>query len=413
MTAKCSRIFSAFCGLVLSIVSGIDADERPKRLAVEPNAILRLDDPLTITVDGVEPGNSVLLEVFDDCLDTPADCPRIFHRTSAEADEGVVKDVLLYKELVDAGAASPEGRRLWLRVSLPGSDRYRQAMFGYGVSECSLFDVIFDAFTLGECNPRLLQVLRDHRQPSELVDNLFEVRALGLDPGDEPVPVPGTRGAGGVAWLDGETLLVTAAGLGADATLAAGLYRVPVDGSAEPKRLWAPGAGEAPPTAPTALPAGRIAFVVQAHGPQKADDPDPVAWLVVLGGQAEEARIPLSHRMHQILAVDPGGTRLLMLSLGVGDNHPTLVSVDLATETVVPVGFSNALYEAAMRGPDGRLALVAFENTFGGRGWEIVLTCEGHLVRPLVKRNRVNDLAPSWRPSGVGLAYLAQVGMVQ
>ena len=66
-----------------------------------------------------------------------------------------------------------------------------------------------------------------------------------------------------------------------------------------------------------------------------------------------------------------------------------------------------------MREPGGERSVVAFENAFAGRGWQLVLAEGEALTRDLVKRDSRHDLAPSWRPRGGELAYLAQVGVVR
>ena len=77
------------------------------------------------------------------------------------------------------------------------------------------------------------------------------------------------------------------------------------------------------------------------------------------------------------------------------------------------VGFTNALYQSVMREPGGERSVVAFENAFADRGWQVVLAEGEKLTRDLVKRDGQHDLAPSWRPRGGELAYLAQVGTVR
>lgn len=82
------------CGCLCALVPPSLADDaaRPARLAVEPNAILRLEDPLTIEVEGVKKGERVRLEVYDDCLAKKRECPRLYERDSEPANkQGVVR----------------------------------------------------------------------------------------------------------------------------------------------------------------------------------------------------------------------------------------------------------------------------------------------------------------------------------
>ena len=412
MTVDARPIFSLVAFLALVGTLAATPGKRPSRLVVEPNAIVDLDGPLTIEVEGVSAGETVKLEVFEDCL-ADTHCPAVFTRPSEPAGRnGVVNDRLYRAQLVAGGVASPEGRRLWLRVSFPDSQRYRQAMFGFGVSECNLFDTFFDAFRLGECDPGLLQVLlRPHRQPSDLADQIFEVRRISTGESTaEMVSVAGTQGASGVAWWDAKTLLVTAVDTEGEGNLSAGLYSVRLGDEAKPERLWAPKADGQPPAAPFALSPERVAFVVQAPGPQGLDDPEMLARLVVWErGSGEVAGVDLPYKVHQILRADAEGSKLLALSLGKADNRPTLLEVDLESGETTVFGFSNALYEAALREPAGERSVVAFENAFGLNGWEMVLTRDGVLERVLVKRDGKDDLAPAWNPQGGEVAFLSQV----
>ncbi len=394
---------------------------RPSRLAIEPNAILRGGRPLEIEVEGIAEDGRARIWVVRDCdqdgrPDDGPDCPRVPEQESEPADRrGVVRHRLDFRRL---DAELPEGVSLWLRAARPGSEQFRQAMFGFVDDECSLFGTLAAVFLGGDCDPGLVQVLRQHREPSDLANAVFEVSRL--DAGDssaEPLAVAGTRGASGVAWLDSRTLLVTAAGVADEDSLEVGLYRLPLASGAEPEWLWSPVEGASDgAVAPLALAGGRVAFVRQGSGPQRAGAGLDVAWLTVLrlDGRAVEHRVALPYKVHQLLAASRDGASVLALSLGVADNQPVLLNVSLE-DGVEPevVGFANALYQSAMREPGGERAVVAFENTFASQGWQLVLAEGSRLTRDLVKRDGHHDLAPAWRPSGGEIAYLAQVGTVE
>lgn len=407
-------------------IASPDPHRLPQRLALKPTAIERLDQPLEITVEGVAAKETLELQVLRDCdrdgqpgIEEEGECRSpLYTGTSAPAGKNAkLEDRLDFEQLAREGRVFPPGTVLWLRVRYPGSDKYLQRFFGFLEAPCTLFATVVDTFFPGRCGLTLPQVLREHRAPSSLADLLFEVRrvAVGAAPG-EPATVPGTRGANGVAWIDGETLLVTAAGAPGTPELAPGLYRVGLDGK-PPERLWAP-TGDSRPAAPLALGRERHAFVLQIPGPRPSDSsPEMAPRLVVWERGHIEREVPLPLQVHQLLARDAAGQTLLALSLGEGDNRPALLTIDLRQGAVEEVGFDNALYLAALREPGGHRAVVAFENARQG-GWELALaepdgegteTETKGKATELVARDSFNDLAPAWKPAGGEVAYLAEV----
>ncbi|MCP4661509.1 MAG: hypothetical protein GY856_39410 [bacterium] len=424
MTVDMRRVAAVFLVLVCANAQAEKDPGRPTRLAIEPNAILRDDQPLEIRIEGIPKDVRARIWVVRDCdqddrPDDDPECPRVYDCESEPADgNGLAVHRLDFTEIEKSKPIFPRGEMLWLRAAHPDSQRFRQAMFGFVKDECSLFKTASDVFLRGPCKPGLKQVLRRHRQPSGLANAVFEVRRLVVDdPAAEPLPVPGTRGSSGVAWLDGETLLVTAAGVADEGSLAAGLYLVPLKPNAQPERLWSPGDGGPGAVAPLALGHGRAAFVRQAPGPQRIGAESEVAWLTVLRikGREIEHRVPLPYKVHQLVAASSKGKAVLALSLGVADNQPMFFVVNLAEEGSEPevLGFSTALYQSLMREPGGERSVVAFENAFAGQGWQLVVAEGTRLTRDLVKREGRHDLAPAWRPQGGELAYLAQVGAVR
>lgn len=418
MTVDAKYLTVVALGLLVASSVAEDDPGRPVRLAIEPNAILRSGRPLEVQIEGVPRGRPARIWVVEDCdgdgrPDDGVDCPRLYEVESEPADRrGVVEHRLDFTEL---NTEFPKGVTLWLRASRPDSPRFRQAMFGFVEDECSIFRTVTDVFARGRCRPGLAQVLRRHRQPTDLVNTLFEVRRITVDgPPAEPVPVGRTRGASGVAWLEAGTLLVTSTGSAEEDSLAPGLYRVPLAEGAVPERLWSPSDGEPGAVAPFHLPCGRVAFVSQKPGAQRLGADEEPARLLVLrlktGIIARE--IPLPYKVHQLVAADAEGLSVLALSLGVADNRPLFMKVDVDDERAEPevLGFSGALYQSLMREPGGERSSVAFENAFADHGWQIVLADGPELVRDLVKRDGRHDLAPAWRPQGGELAYLAQVG---
>ncbi len=419
MTVHKRHLAAALFALVWLSAQAQEDPGRPKRLAIDPNAILRGDRPLEIEVEGIPKKERARIWVVRDCdkdgrPDDGPECPRVYEGESEVADhQGMARHRL---DFVELDVRFPRGESLWLRASRPDSERFRQAMFGFVEEECSVFQTVVHAFLSGDCDPGLAQVLRKHREPSDLASAIFEARRLAVDdPAADPVAVPGTRGVSGVAWLDRETLLVTAAGAADEDSLVPGLYRMPLAPNRAPRCLWHPEPGAPGAVAPLALPDARVAFVRQAPGPQRSGAEEAVAWLTILRleGRRIEREVALPYKVHQLVAVNAEGTSVLALSLGVADNQPVFVMVNLEDEEAEVVGFSNALYQSLMREPGGERSVVAFENTFADQGWQLVLAEGRKLIRDLVKREGHHDLAPSWRPRGGELAYLAQVGAVE
>ena len=396
----------------------------PSRLIIDPNGILRPSDPLLIKVEGVPYGTRLRLRVLQDCnsdgrpeTSTQGKCVNpLLERWSAEAGSGnFIEDRLDPARLAAAGHPLPRGRALWLRVGDADAGGLLPARFAIEADPCSFFATAVETFLGGDCGLELPQVLRQHRGSAGMQDALFEVRALAVGEGTEdPKRVPGTRGASGVAWIDRQTILFTAGRGSGEGALEAGLYRVALK-QGPPEQLWSTGEDRIA-VAPFLLGKDRYAFVEQAPGPQRPGEPADVASLLVLAKGEIEQRIPLPYKIHQLLATDAEGTALLALSLGVADNHPTLLTIALKNSSTGPrhppvevIGFDGVVYAAALREPKGKRSVVAFENTLLPHGWQLMWFDAQGRKRDLVKRPRGHDLLPTWRPSGGHVAYLAEV----
>jgi hypothetical protein len=271
------------------------------------------------------------------------------------------------------------------------------------MDRCTLWLSLLATFQRSPCRLGLAQALLRHRGGAAWKNDLYEVRRVDLSADPlRPVSVPGTRGATGLAWLDGGTLLVTVA----PAAGPSRLLRVPVSGG-EAKVLWEIPAGDVRlATAPLALPAGRVAFVRQSPGAASA------VLSVWENGSVDPARdVELPGGIHQLAAVDPTGREILALTLGTEDNRPAFLRVDLAARTVESLGFHPALYQALFSSPGGSgVSIIAFEDNSGQTGWDLALVdASGRLVRDVQARPE-NDLLPAWQPgAGGALAFLAEV----
>ena len=396
-------------GLLLGALPALA--DGPSRLVIDPNAIVAPDEPIEVVIEGVTTGTTVRLWVLGDCdadgqPDQSTACPALFGRESAKSRKGVIRDRLG----LDALKKLPRNEALWLRAATSPEASGEKAMFTISGDGCGFFASVANLLD-GPCRPAaLLQLLRRHRQPSDLQDAIFEVRLLELG-GEEPstAPIPHTQGASGAAWARGGSAMVVTFADPDRGEQAPGVYFVGLGGETEPEPIWTPTTEECQAHAPRALDAKRVAVVCQAPGPQTQNEAADVARLVVLEEGEVAQSIPLPFKVHQLLASSEDGQALLALSLGIGDNQPVFLAIDLEASRAEIVGFSNAFYQSAMREPGGGPSLVAFENTYGGYGWQLAMADGEDFLDDVVKRTEAHDLAPAWHPEGGKALYLAQV----
>lgn len=385
----------------------------PAGLEVEPNAIQDPAKPMAIRVTGIPDGESAQLQVLQDCngddrpdLQGTAGCTSPLHQwDSPLAAKGKgVSDRLDFQALRLKGIEFPENHSLWLRASRKGSSQALYALFGLVKDPCQLWRSLLDTFKSGPCRlGRLSQALLQHRGATSLKkSDRFEVRRLDL--GKEPfrpIAVPGTQGATGVAWVFNDpTLLVTVA----PAAGPSRLLRVPLSGR-NAEILWEVPSGETRvATAPLALPGDRAAFVRQEQGASSA------VLSVWEKGQVDPARdLELPGSIHQLVAADSEGKEILALTLGAGESQPAFLRIDLVARSVVNVGFDPALYRAIFSSPKGNNAIVAFVDNSGQNGWDLALVDGAGKLLKDVQTRPEDDLLPAWKPSGGGLAFLAEV----
>jgi hypothetical protein len=387
----------------------------PAWVEVDPNAIENADQPMQINVGGIPQGQTVTLQILQDCngdhrpdLQGQGDCKSpLYARDSSKADSrNRIEDYLDFTALEKSGTPLPRNRALWLRASRPGSRQGVLSLFGLVDDPCTLWRSTLEVFHLGACSKSAVaQALRRHRGPLGFEEKTFEVRRLDPAGDAPPVSVAGTRGATGVAWLSSQTLVVTATEAGSK------LLRVPLQG--EPTVLWKdPAPDGLSAAAPLALPGGKIAFVRQRPPGQELADGRPGAILSLwAGGKVDPAHdVVLPFRIQQLLTSSPDGHQILALSLGIGENLPSFLQIDLAERTVQNLGYSNALYQVAFRSPKAGVSVVSFEDVSTDQGWDLVLADgKGHLMKDLQAREKKDDILPAWQPDGKSLAYLAEV----
>lgn len=386
----------------------------PAWVEVDPNAIQEADQPMQIDVGGIPQGQTVTLQILQDCngdhrpdLRGQGDCKSpLYERDSSKAgSRNRVEDRLDFKLLEKSGTALPRNRALWLRASRPGSRQGVLTLFGLVDDPCTLWQATLEVFRLGACSKSgVTQALRRHRGPLGFEEKTFEVRRLEPAGDAPPASIVGTRGATGVAWLDAQTLVVTATEAGSK------LLRVPLQG--DPTILWQdPEPDGLSAAAPLALPGGKIAFVRQRLAGQETTEGRPVAFLSLwIAGRIDPAQdVVLPFRIQQLLASSPDGRQILALSLGIGENLPSFLQIDLAERTVQNLGYSPTLYQVAFRSPGTGASVVSFEDVSTDQGWDLVLADDkGRLVKDLQARKQ-DDILPAWQPDGKSLAYLAEV----
>jgi hypothetical protein len=381
----------------------------PAGLEVEPNAIQDPAQPMVIRVKKIPQGETVHLQVLQDCsgddrpdLQGTARCASpLYEWNSAPADAKGVSDRLDFQALRAKGHEFPANRRLWLRASRNGSRQAHYALFGLVKDPCALWQSLVDAFRRGSCRLGLAHVLLRHRGATARESNHYEVRHLDLSKKRfQPITVLGTRGATGLAWLDDRTLLVTIA----PSVGHSRLLRVPLSGGCA-EVLWEAPCGDTRlATAPLALPGGRVAFVRQAPGASSA------LLSVWEKGSVDPARdLELPSGIHQLVASDREGKEILALTLGAEENQPAFFRIDLAARSVENLGFHPALYQAVFNSPKGDSAIIAFEDNSGQAGWDLALVnASGKLLKKVQTRPE-DDLLPAWKPDGGGVAFLAEI----
>jgi hypothetical protein len=383
----------------------------PAGLEIEPNAIQDPATPMVIRVPKIPPGKTVYLEVLQDCIgnderperEGTADCANpLLKRDSVAADRDGVRDRLSFQDLRDQGKALPEDRKLWLRVSRSKeSSQALYAMFGLVKEPCSLWQSLLATFERGPCRVGFARVLLRHRGAAAWKSGRYEVRHLILSKEPfQPVTVPGTWDATGLAWLDDQTLLVTVA----PAVGHARLLRVAASGS-RGEVLWEAPCGDSRiATAPLALPAGRVAFVRQA--------PDASSSLLSVwekGRIDPDLDLELPGGIHQLVTADRQGKEILALTLGAEENQPAFLRIDLAARSVENLGFHPALYQAVFSSPKGDGAILAIEDNSGQTGWDLVLFNPSGKLRKKLQTRPEDDLLPAWQPGGGGVAFLAEL----
>ena len=108
----------------------------------------------------------------------------------------------------------------------------------------------------------------------------------------------------------------------------------------------------------------------------------------------------LPFRIQQLLTSSPDGHQILALSLGIGENLPSFLQIDLTERTVQNLGYSNTLYQVAFRSPKTGVSVISFEDVSTDQGWDLVLADDkGHLLKDLQARKQ-DDILPAWQPDG-------------
>lgn len=416
--ALCARVTAMLATLLVGDTAWADP---PPAVEITPNAIERPDKPMQIAIRGA-PRQKLYLLVLRNCDNdwlTPEITPRgacdpqVWKRALELDERGHWRDRWQMSEV----PTSLYGQMLWLRVS-PNEDGrwpYGDAIFTVVSEPCSVWDTLVGLFTDSECQADVQGTLRlQMADGNERPAVPLEVRRLARNPATgtwaEPVRVPGTRGATGVAWASARSLLVTLA-RAEGGTLATvekpstpvrpGLYRVAV--ASGRRELLVPSSDDEILAAPFAVQPDHLVFVRERV---VAGQDGTVASLAVWRRGQVVREIPLRRTIHQILAADPTHSSVLAYSRWQG--APALLRIDLRTGAVTHLGFPAQLSHAVMGAPGGSQAVVAIQDNAGYNGWDLILVDDkGRLAEELVA-GPGEDLMPAWHRNGKEIIYLGQ-----
>ena len=394
---------------------------------ISPNAIQDIKVPMTIDLVGT-PGEIVYLFVLRNCdrnratpelRDTPACKARLWTKQITLDIRGHGRDSLDLSRL--AGLQPTE--RLWLRASSNprGVRDYQDAVFGVVAKPCSLLATFGSlVFADSRCPSGLQSAIGPQRGVEELPDVPLEARRLAIaTPGDEagpkpePITLPGTHNATGVAWQGTDKLLVTIRRRESEAyllepkrpgALAPGIYRF--DLKTNKSQLLMPSPDGYTFIAPIALQDDCIAFMSQRVIVEKDGS---VGHLIIWRRGKVLHRFPMYRTIHQILAFDPKTMTLIAYSRW--KRTPTLLHIDLRKRAqLTDLGFHPATYYAAMHSPRDPVAIFSLEDNGNDDGWELVLVDHNGQLANELAVGPGHDLLPTWHPNGTELAYIGQSG---
>ncbi|MCG8420981.1 MAG: hypothetical protein MJE77_23920 [Proteobacteria bacterium] len=228
--------------------------KRRPHVRITPNAVQDPETIMDIEIDG-EFSQTVYLFVLRNCDGNrrspelsrqQSSCKPLWQKTVKLDDRGRGFESIRMKDLTSA-----EGNvRLWLRAAAvpDGRRHYTDAVFALRRQGCGVLATMLRR----DCEWGT-QLLIPRRGAEKLPRMPFQVVRQGLRGSIEAIPVPGTRGATGVAWESQRSLIVTIRGPGKElkpgftiSTEAAreqlpGLYRVNVLTGRRTRLLAAPG----------------------------------------------------------------------------------------------------------------------------------------------------------------------------
>jgi hypothetical protein len=408
--------------LAALVANGTAWADPPPAVEITPNSIETPDRPMKIAIRGA-PRRKLHVLVLRNCDHdwlTPEIAPRencdpVVSKWSIELDDrGRWSE--RWQQMAEVTKKDYD-KPLWLRVSPNQNGRwpYGDAMFTVVSDPCSVWDTLVDLFSDSECHADVQSTLRPQMGDNdERPAVALEARRLARDPATGTwarlTPVPGTRGATGVAWADARRLLVTlgrtetgavVAGEEPSGSVQPGLYRIDV--ASGRRELLVSAQADEILAAPFAVRPGYMVFVRERT---VAAEDGTVASLAVWKRGRVIRGIPLRQTIHQILAADPARSSVLAYSRWQG--VPALLRIDLDTGAVTHLGFPAQLFHAVTRAPGGTHAVVAIPDNAGYNGWDLILVDgKGHLAEELAV-GPGEDLMPAWRAGGMELVYLGQ-----
>lgn len=407
MQRRTSLAWGMLCSLRIGTVLA-EEPVKPRGLQISPNAMQDPAQPLQLHVQA-GPRQPLWVLILRDCdrdgsqpeLTPRPGCPTPLRTQRIETDDNGQYVGIQGLGDLPGQPLLPRGEALWLRVAaVEGGDRLFEdvifALRSQTQTHCDAWRVVLASFGMGPCRLGLERVFNPVRGTTQERPQAV-LHAVRMNPRHLPLgsqAVPGTRGATGVSWDGPAALLVT---LGPASGGLAGLHRVDLNSGARTRVFATP--AERTLAAPLSLGRGRIALIEEVS--------DGPATLLLLQDGRVCQRWLLSRTVHELLAVDTGGHRVLASSYFRGE--PQLFTVDLLTgEEVVMADHSLPLAALASR-RDG-LIVQDVPEAAGPGDWDLVLlNPQGAIVRGLVQ-GPGQALLPDWNPDGGELIYLGEVG---
>lgn len=360
------------------------------RLAILNDPNQNLGGQIHFRIEGVPHGKTVFLEVAIDCnqdlnpdFNDLNNCNGIIYEFQSNTSvRGVIQDVLYLKR-----DKFPAKGQFWIRARLPGQSQGRRAMFGIGLTPCSLYKTLMDTFFGRECEVRLARMFEPLRNRDDWEYRRFEL-VLWDSRGRVEQKLARTKGVSGFAWVDQNHLLLTIK-TGSDK----GLYYL--DLSTSKMQFLSKGNRF---QAPFVWRSGQFGFIQRNQ--------DHTGTIYLDGTPVLELPVALD----QIVVSKPQSGNLLGLFLGEDGVSPTFFEVDLGKGTFCEMGFHTLLYQNAMQSPvEGLFLVQRFDYESQGESWFEVVKGGSTTIHTIGKQNAAYSMLGAWSPDGSRIGYLRSI----